>query len=210
MRERQATYIQAVKDYADHGGRLFLEHDHIYWLRSGYMPWPDHREVRGATTPTTSAEPLHLEDRCDFPKGRSLLRLVLQRRRRRRPSKPSASTTPVSGDRKRLPPETQQWIYTDKNPQDPGTAVQYMTMNTPVENDRPPRTNVGAWSSPTCTWSAIPRTRATSPTPITHFQRVRVERAHATGKSARIHAVRSVVLRASGEQGAGAPPAIIR
>jgi hypothetical protein len=30
-------------------------------------------------------------------------------------------------------PPTQQWIYTNDNPLDPGTAVQYFTMNTPVE-----------------------------------------------------------------------------
>ena len=38
--------------------------------------------------------------------------------------------------RKPHPPETQQWIYTDENPGDDSKlAVEYMTMNTPVERD---------------------------------------------------------------------------
>lgn len=32
--------LQAMKDYADRGGRVYLEHWHNYWLASGPSPWP--------------------------------------------------------------------------------------------------------------------------------------------------------------------------
>jgi hypothetical protein len=37
---KPAGTLQAMKDYADGGGRVFMEHLHNYWLMAGPNPWP--------------------------------------------------------------------------------------------------------------------------------------------------------------------------
>src|SRR4029450_1154392 len=37
---KPAGTLQAMKDYADGRGRVFMEHLHNYWLMAGPNPWP--------------------------------------------------------------------------------------------------------------------------------------------------------------------------
>lgn len=128
----KAMYVDGMKKYADNGGRLFLDHTHFYWLRNGPAPWPDTAEYIG---PNGKDLPSPFTGKVDssFPKGKAFADWLVNTQ---------ASTTPGSIDiwgaqfsvRKTNPPSTQQWIFTDQNPRDPsGLAVEYMTMNTPVE-----------------------------------------------------------------------------
>jgi hypothetical protein len=124
-------YIKTVKDYADKGGRLFLEHDHFYWLRSGTAPWPDTADYVGADkgdlpSPFTSK----IDD--TFPKGKAFAEWLFDVGGSRMPKIIDIQNAQFSV-RTARPPATQQWIYTDQNPNDSSMmAVQYMTMNTPV------------------------------------------------------------------------------
>jgi len=135
-------YIQAVKDYADKGGRLFLEHDHKYWLKSGYMTWPMTAQYLETDTDNLTS-PFTSKIDSTFPKGKAFSEWF---------SNVGGSLTPgtisIYDARfsviQTLPPQTQQWIYTDQNPLDPsGMAVQYMTMNTPVEQVATPEKQCG-------------------------------------------------------------------
>jgi hypothetical protein len=124
-------YIKTVKDYADKGGRLFLEHDHFYWLRSGYSPWPDTADYVGADQ---DALPSPFTSKIDtsFPKGQAFAQWLLDVGGSKTQGFIEIQNARFSV-RTATPPATQQWIYTDNNPNDPSKmAVQYMTMNTPA------------------------------------------------------------------------------
>jgi hypothetical protein len=124
-------FIANVKAYADMGGRLFLDHLHFYWLRSGTTPWPDTATYVGTGTDLPS--PFTSKIDTSFPKGMSFADWLV-----------NVGATPTKGQisilggqfsvEAALPPTTQQWIYTDANPSGSAhTAVEYMTMNTPSE-----------------------------------------------------------------------------
>jgi hypothetical protein len=125
-------YIKVVKDYADGGGRLFLDHDHFYWLRSGQSPWPDTADYVGADKDNLPS-PFTSKIDATFPKGNAFSQWLFNVHGSRMPGIIDIYNARFSV-RAAIPPDTRQWIYTDENPQDPsGNAVQYMTMNTPVE-----------------------------------------------------------------------------
>ncbi|HEY3592455.1 MAG TPA: carboxypeptidase regulatory-like domain-containing protein, partial [Polyangiaceae bacterium] len=129
-------YINNIKMYADNGGRLFLDHLHFYWLRSGPDPWPDTADYVG---PNQKDLPSPFTAKVDqtFPKGSQFAEWLVATQ-----ASPEAGTIQILGGqfsvRSATPPATQKWIYTDQNPRDPsGTAVEYMTMNTPTPSELP-------------------------------------------------------------------------
>jgi hypothetical protein len=126
-------YIANIKAYADIGGRLFLDHLHFYWLRSGAPPWPDTAVYVGTGKDLPS--PFTSKIDTSFPKGVSFADWLV-----------NVGATPTRGQitilggqysvEAALPPTTQRWIYTDANPGDTSamhSGVEYMTMNTPAE-----------------------------------------------------------------------------
>jgi hypothetical protein len=123
--------IDNIKRYADNGGRLFLDHLHFYWLRSGPEPWPETADYVG---PNQDDLPSPFTAKVDdsFPKGDAFSRWLVQTQASMSPG----SIAILGGQfsvRQTTPGITQRWIYTDKNPVDSsGSAVEYMTMNTPT------------------------------------------------------------------------------
>jgi len=124
-------YLPNIKGYADQGGKLFLDHLHFYWLNHNEDSWQSSADYPGAggNLPT----PFDVKVDSSFPKGSAFADWLVNVR---------ASTTrgaiSILGAqfsvRATMKPMTQQWIYTDQNPLDTShQAVEYMTMNTPVE-----------------------------------------------------------------------------
>jgi hypothetical protein len=121
-----------IKKYADNGGRLFLSHDQFVWLKSGPAPWPKTADYVGSDrNPLPDGFVAQIDD--TFPKGMAFSNWL---------QNVGGSTTRGSialnnarfSVRATRPPSTQQWIYTTNNPSDSsGLAVEYFTMNTPVE-----------------------------------------------------------------------------
>jgi hypothetical protein len=127
---KDKTLRANIKTYADNGGRLFLSHNQVYWLRSGPDPWPTTAEYVGPDfDPLPSPFVSQIDD--EFPKGMAFSKW-LQRVDGSSPPG-TISITNARYSVKTTYPPTQQWIFTDNNPLASGTAVQYFTMNTPVE-----------------------------------------------------------------------------
>lgn len=128
----KSPYVGDIKDYADQGGRLFLDHTHYYWLRKDPV-WRTTADYAGANA-SDLPDPFTLTKiDTQFPKGNAFADWLV-----------TVGASPVRGHvtiyggqftfRDAYPPRAQRWIYTDQNPSDPsGHAVEYMTMNTPVE-----------------------------------------------------------------------------
>jgi len=124
---KPAPALEAMKAYADLGGRMFLSHWHNYWIQLGPTPWPDVMDFDfqpdlGDVTADVNT---------GFERGAALADWLLH---------VDASTTlgqidildtqhtvtavdPAYGER---------WIYKDVTAND-SPSVQYMSMTTPLE-----------------------------------------------------------------------------
>jgi hypothetical protein len=127
---QKQPYLANIKAYADQGGKLFLDHLHFYWLNHNDDSWQSSADYPGAggdlTIPTFQVD-------TTFFKGNAFADWLV-----------AVNASPTRGSidlvgvqfsvRATTPPMTQQWIFTDQNNLDPSKhAVEYMTMNTPVE-----------------------------------------------------------------------------
>jgi hypothetical protein len=132
-------YVGLIKAYADMGGRLFLDHLHYYWLRNGALPWPTSANYIGSGADLPS--PFTVDIDASFPKGASFSEWLVNVGAAPAPAgtPPGPVQLSILGGQysveSAIPPMTQQWIYTDMNPDTSsgGMGVEYMTMNTPVE-----------------------------------------------------------------------------
>jgi hypothetical protein len=127
--DAKKPYINNIKKYADSGGRIFNDHLHFYWLRSGPSPWPTTAVYLGTLSDLPS--PVTATIDTTFPKGAAFGQWMT-----------NTGATPTAGSialyasqhsvQSTTPPTSQQWMYI------PATgsiqrSVQYMTINTPVE-----------------------------------------------------------------------------
>jgi hypothetical protein len=124
-------YLENIKWYADVGGKLFLGHTHYYWLNHNVDDWQSSALYVGDGGDMPALVTAQIDR--SFPKGVAFNEWLLN---------VGATTTPnqleISGVQfsveETYPPKSQQWIYSDGVvPSTSGHAVQYMTMNTPVE-----------------------------------------------------------------------------
>jgi hypothetical protein len=125
--DQKKPYLANIKAYADQGGKLFLDHLHFYWLNHNVDSWQSSAVYPGAggdlTLPSFQVD-------STFPKGSAFADWLV-----------AVGASPTRGSinlvgvqysvTSTMPPVTQQWIYTTQGPD--GHAVEYMTMNTPVE-----------------------------------------------------------------------------
>ena len=124
LEDEKRPHIGNMKRYADNGGRVFADHLHSSWIRTGLPPWPATANWIGVgddlPTPITGTVD------TSFPKGAALADWLVNT---------SASTTRgqislVMGQHSvdATMGTTRRWIYTTS----PATT-QYLTFNTPVE-----------------------------------------------------------------------------
>jgi len=133
--DAKKPWINNMKKYADSGGRIFNDHLHFYWLRSGPVPWPTTAVYLGAQNdfPKPPASVVATID-TTFPKGAALGQWM---------TNTGATTTPGSiplygsqhSVQSTTPPTSQQWLYIPGGTYSgaPVNSVQYLTINTPVE-----------------------------------------------------------------------------
>ncbi len=113
---------QAIKAYADAGGRLFASHWHHYWFEYGPQPFPtfatmDHGPDIGKVTADIEQ---------GFPKGAAFAEWLVNVGGSTQKGKIDikAAQRTIQAENKSV---AQRWIYSS-NP----TSVQYLTLNTPM------------------------------------------------------------------------------
>jgi hypothetical protein len=126
LESAKLPFVPNIRRYADNGGRLFAEHLHSVWIKSGLPPWPS----TAAWLQSLAADlqsPITGNIDTSFPKGQALSDWLVA---------VGASTTPgqiqlMMGQHSvdAVTSAAQRWIYTT----DPTASTQYLTFNTPVE-----------------------------------------------------------------------------
>jgi hypothetical protein len=128
------NWINNIQNYANLGGRLFLDHLHFFWLRNGPDPWPMTADYVGPNADDLPS-PFTVKVDTGFPKGEAFANWLVATNA----SATNGTMTIIGGQfsvRRAIDPFTQQWIFTDQNPNDSQAhAVEYMTMNTPAGID---------------------------------------------------------------------------
>ncbi len=127
---------QALYDYENTGGRVFASHWHRFWFSDGPSPVPSVGTWLDQPDPAASGVIANGTIDTSFPKGMALRDWL---------ANVGASTVPgllpIKDSKDNLaatnPSEAQQWI-TMPNPNalsdaGGGTAVEYMTFNTPIQ-----------------------------------------------------------------------------
>src|SRR4029079_619996 len=121
------------KKYADHGGRVFADHLHSAWIRTGLPPPPAPADSSGVGDDLPS--PVVASVDTSFPKGMALSQWLVNT---------GASTTAgqlslVMGQHsvaEVTAPAARRWIWVPQNANDSAKrqSTQYLTFNTPVES----------------------------------------------------------------------------
>ena len=206
-----------IRRYADNGGRIFDEHLNSYWISNGLPPpWPDTASYIGcrASTRTIRRRPADHEHRSP---RRSQASAGARRLAAGGAGDDHAGGPDRAGDdqhrraalgRYGAFPPSQRWIYrTDHNP----NAVQHEPRGRVPDVQHAGRgadrqSGAAAWCSPTCTRRRRPACRTSAPGAPGFPSLCSPDPDHVgAGKGARVHVLRSVVVRAAREGDAGTP-----
>ena len=125
LETKSPAAFEAIRNYADGGGRLFLSHWHNVWLHDGAAPWPDVATWDFQTDPPSPYTALVDQS---FPKGEAMAEWLVE---------VGASTVlgelPISGPQHTVAGVdgalARRWIY---GPSSDGDSVKYFSMNTPA------------------------------------------------------------------------------
>jgi hypothetical protein len=133
LANEKAPFLGNMKRYADHGGRVFADHLHSAWIRTGLPPWPATADWIGVGTDLPT--PVNASVDVSFPKGAALADWLVNN---------GASTTRgqislVMGQHSVAAvnaPAARRWISVPHNINDSAMreSTQYLTFNTPVES----------------------------------------------------------------------------
>ena len=120
-----------MKRYADGGGRIFADHLHSDWIRTGLPPWPATANWVGVGPTCPAPSPPRVD--TTFPKGMALADWLVTRRRVDDARADLARDGAALGRRR----QSRRDAALDLGPQNATTAraqsTQYLTFNTPVE-----------------------------------------------------------------------------
>jgi hypothetical protein len=126
-------FLGNMKRYADNGGRVFADHLHSSWIRTGLPPWPATANWIGVGTDLPT--PVNANVDTSFPKGMALADWLVST---------GASTTRgqislVMGQHsvaQVTAPAARRWIWVPQNANDgeKRESTQYLSFNTPVES----------------------------------------------------------------------------
>jgi hypothetical protein len=131
----KTPHLGRMKRYADNGGRVFADHLHSAWIRTGLPPWPATANWIGVGKDLPS--PVTASIDTSFPKGAALASWLVNT---------GASTTSgqislVMGQHsvaQVTAPAARRWIWVPQNDNDEESpkrqSTQYLTFNTPVES----------------------------------------------------------------------------
>jgi hypothetical protein len=133
LANEKMPFLGNMKKYADHGGRVFSDHLHSAWIRTGLPPWPATADWIGVGTDLPN--PVMASVDTSFPKGMALSQWLVNT---------GASTTVGQISLKQgqhsvaavNAPAARRWIWVPQNVNDSAKreSTQYLTFNTPVES----------------------------------------------------------------------------
>jgi hypothetical protein len=133
LASEKTPFLGNMKRYADHGGRVFADHLHSAWIRTGLPPWPATANWIGVGDDLPT--PVNASVDVSFPKGAALADWLINN---------GASTTRgqislVMGQHSVAAvnaPAARRWIWVPQNTNDSAKreSTQYLTFNTPVES----------------------------------------------------------------------------
>jgi hypothetical protein len=133
LTNEKMPFLGNTKKYADHGGKVFADHLHSAWIRTGLPPWPATANWIGVGDDLPS--PVTASVDTSFPKGMALSQWLVNT---------GASTTAgqislVMGQHSVADvnaPAARRWIWVPQNANDSmkRSSTQYLTFNTPVES----------------------------------------------------------------------------
>jgi len=122
--DEKLDYIETMKAYGDAGGRILFDHMHFRWLVKSDNAW---EQVGTFSSGDDFPSPFTFSVETGFPKGEAFADWLVAVDASPTRGELSILAAQQSAQEAKLP-LAQRWVYTD----DP-SAVQYMTINTPVE-----------------------------------------------------------------------------
>jgi hypothetical protein len=132
--DEKLPYVENMKAYGDKGGRILFDHMHFRWLVKSDNAW---ESVGTFSSGDDFPSPFTFDVDTSFPKGNAFADWLVnvgastQRGQLDILAAQYSAQTAVSG-------LAQRWVYTD-SPE----AVQYMTINTPIETAGTPDSECG-------------------------------------------------------------------
>ena len=126
-------FLGNMKKYADHGGRVFADHLHSAWIRTGLPPWPATANWIGVGDDLPSPVAANVD--ASFPKGMALSQWLVNTGASTAAGQISLKAGQHSVAEVNAP-AARRWIWVPQNPNDSmkRQSTQYLTFNTPVES----------------------------------------------------------------------------
>jgi hypothetical protein len=133
LENEKMPYLGNMKRYADNGGRVFADHLHSSWIRTGLPPWPATANWIGVGTDLPTPVTANVD--TSFPKGAALADWLV-----------NTGASPTRGQISLVmgqhsvatvnAPYARRWIWVPQNTADSARreSTQYLTFNTPVES----------------------------------------------------------------------------
>ncbi len=133
---QKSPYVANMRGYADHGGRLFLEHLGSSWISRGLPPWPSTAAWSASVLPNPPS-PLAGNLTVDFPRG-VMLSMWLESVGASTNGQLSI-TTPEHSVNGPAAEGVQVWLTTPATPPATVDPVLQLSFGTPLEADPPQR-----------------------------------------------------------------------
>jgi hypothetical protein len=132
--DEKLPYVENMKAYGDKGGRILFDHMHFRWLVKSDNAW---ESVGSFSSGDDFPSPFTFEVDSTFAKGSAFADWLVNVGASSTRGKLDILAAQYSAQ-SAIAPLAQRWVYTD-SPE----AVQYMTINTPIENAGMPDAECG-------------------------------------------------------------------
>jgi hypothetical protein len=132
---QKTPYLANMRDYADHGGRLFLEHLGSFWISHGLPPWPSTAAWSSSVLLGPSSLVATLGD--GFPRGQMLASWL-----ENLGASTNGQLSIISAEHSVDGPsvaEAQVWLTTPATPPATADPILQLSFATPIEAEPPQR-----------------------------------------------------------------------